>query len=348
MAIHRVFDSPTRPRGVRHRAPGLRPQAADRPGRRLRQAPPGGRPQRLPQPGRVRPRHRRELPRLHRPVVRRRAGQGLRDPRRGPARGRRHRRRRAHRRHGLGGAQQHRDREQQQARHRRQRQRPLLHPDHRRTRDRARRPAHQPALRAGPRPGQAPPERRPRRRPRGVRRAARDEEGHEGRASRRRGSSRTSASSTSVPSTATTGPRWSRCSRRPSGSAARSSCTRSPARASGTTPRSATRPTSSTRPGRSTSVTGEENPKGRIWTDVFADEIVHIGQRRKDVVGDHRRDDAPGRAPPLPGPVPRPHVRRRHRRAARRHSAPPGSPWAACTRWSRSTPRSSTAPSTRC
>jgi 1-deoxy-D-xylulose-5-phosphate synthase len=30
--------------------------------------------------------------------------------------------------------------------------------------------------------------------------------------------------------------------------------------------------------------TGEENPKGRIWTDVFADEIVHIGHRRKDVV----------------------------------------------------------------
>ncbi len=30
---------------------------------------------------------------------------------------------------------------------------------------------------------------------------------------------------------------------------------------------------------------GEEVPKGRIWTDVFADEIVHIGQRRSDVVG---------------------------------------------------------------
>jgi 1-deoxy-D-xylulose-5-phosphate synthase len=30
--------------------------------------------------------------------------------------------------------------------------------------------------------------------------------------------------------------------------------------------------------------TGAENPKGRIWTDVFADEIVHIGQRRSDVV----------------------------------------------------------------
>jgi 1-deoxy-D-xylulose-5-phosphate synthase len=30
--------------------------------------------------------------------------------------------------------------------------------------------------------------------------------------------------------------------------------------------------------------TGEEKTRGRIWTDVFADEIVHIGQRRKDVV----------------------------------------------------------------
>ncbi len=30
--------------------------------------------------------------------------------------------------------------------------------------------------------------------------------------------------------------------------------------------------------------TGEERPKGRIWTDVFADEIVHIGERRQDVV----------------------------------------------------------------
>ncbi|WP_109506228.1 1-deoxy-D-xylulose-5-phosphate synthase [Nocardioides speluncae] len=30
--------------------------------------------------------------------------------------------------------------------------------------------------------------------------------------------------------------------------------------------------------------TGEEKPKGQIWTDVFADEIVRIGDRRKDVV----------------------------------------------------------------
>jgi 1-deoxy-D-xylulose-5-phosphate synthase len=30
--------------------------------------------------------------------------------------------------------------------------------------------------------------------------------------------------------------------------------------------------------------TGQENPKARIWTDVFADEMVHIGARRPDVV----------------------------------------------------------------
>ncbi len=30
--------------------------------------------------------------------------------------------------------------------------------------------------------------------------------------------------------------------------------------------------------------TGDEHPKARIWTDVFADEIVHIGHRRQDVV----------------------------------------------------------------
>ncbi len=30
--------------------------------------------------------------------------------------------------------------------------------------------------------------------------------------------------------------------------------------------------------------TGEENPKGRIWTDVFADEMVTLGSERKDLV----------------------------------------------------------------
>ena len=44
------------------------------------------------------------------PVLRRRARQGVRDPRRGPARRGGDRRRRAHRRDGLGGAEQHRGR----------------------------------------------------------------------------------------------------------------------------------------------------------------------------------------------------------------------------------------------
>ena len=127
LAIHRVFDSPrdrvvfdTGHQAYVHKM--LTGRAA-----RVRRPAPGGRPQRLPEPGRVRARHRRELPRLDRAELRRRAGQGLRDPRRGPARGRGHRRRRAHRRDGLGGAQQHRDRQGQPAGDRRQRQRPLLH-----------------------------------------------------------------------------------------------------------------------------------------------------------------------------------------------------------------------------
>ncbi len=37
-------------------------------------------------------------------------------------------------------------------------------------------------------------------------------------------------------------------------------------------------------PGPFDVVSGEETPKGPIWTDVFADEIVRIGERRADVV----------------------------------------------------------------
>ena len=65
LAIHRVFDSP-RDRVVfdtGHQA-YVHKLLTGR-ARRLRHAAPGGRPQRLPEPGRVRPRHRRELPRLH-------------------------------------------------------------------------------------------------------------------------------------------------------------------------------------------------------------------------------------------------------------------------------------------
>ena len=108
MAIHRTFDSPrdrvvwdTGHQAYVHKMLTGRAGEFDRLRRR-------GRAQRLPEPGRVAARHRREQPRVDRAQLRRRAGQGLRHPRRGPARRRGDRRRRAHRRHGLGGAQQHR------------------------------------------------------------------------------------------------------------------------------------------------------------------------------------------------------------------------------------------------
>ncbi len=37
-------------------------------------------------------------------------------------------------------------------------------------------------------------------------------------------------------------------------------------------------------PGPFNAETGEENPKGQIWTDVFADEIVQLGAERRDLV----------------------------------------------------------------
>ena len=175
---------PAGPDRLRHRPPVLRAQDRHRPRRGLRPAAPGGRPVRLPEPGRVGPRHRRELPRLHLAVLRRRPGQGVRRARRGPARRRGDRGRRADRRDGLGGAEQHRRRRGHRrppAGDRGQRQRPVLHPDRRRAREPPHDAAHQPPLRAGPRPGQEAAQRRPRRRPGRLRRAARDEEGHEGR-----------------------------------------------------------------------------------------------------------------------------------------------------------------------
>ena len=81
MAIHRVFDSP-RDRVVfdtGHQAYVHKLLTGRKAG--FWEAPPGGRRQRLPEPGGVAPRHRRELPRLHRAELRRRPGQGLRDPR---------------------------------------------------------------------------------------------------------------------------------------------------------------------------------------------------------------------------------------------------------------------------
>ena len=93
---------------------------------------------------------------------------------------------------------------------------------------------------------------------------------------------------------------------------------------------------------------GVEDPRGRIWTDVFADEMVHLGERRPGRRRDHRGDDAPGRArttssrgsPTAPSTSASP--------SSTPPPRPPGWRWPACTRWSRSTRRSSTGPSTRC
>ena len=99
-----------RHRGLRHRPPVLRAQAAHRAPRLHRAAHPG-RAVRLPEPSRVRARRRRELPRLGVAVVGGRHRHGPRGARRArPAHRGRHRRRRPHRRDGVGGPEQHRRR----------------------------------------------------------------------------------------------------------------------------------------------------------------------------------------------------------------------------------------------
>ena len=347
LAIHRVFDSPrdrvvwdTGHQAYVHKMVTGRAASFDR----LRR---GGRPERLPEPGRVRARHRRELARLHLAELRRRAGQGLHDPRRGPARRRGDRRRRPHRRHGLGGAQQHRGGQGLQAGHRRQRQRPLLHADGRRPHDRADLAAHQPALRAGPRPGQAPAQRRAGRRSDGVRRAARDEEGPQGR--------RRAAGPLRGPR-----PEVRRTGRRPrpagDGAGAR------PGQAVQRAGDRARDHPQGLRLRRGRAARGRPVPPGRAvrprdrrgpveGPDLDRRVLRGDGGARRGAQGHrrhHRRDDAPGRPAHLPGAVPRADLRRRHRRAARRDVRGRAWRWPACTRWSRSTRRSSTGPSTRC
>ena len=101
---------------LRHRAPVVRAQAADRAQGPL-DAAQDRRPRRLPAALGVRARHRRELARVELAVVGRRHLAGVRDDRPGrSARRRRRRRRRAHGRHDVGGAEQHLRRQHAQAR----------------------------------------------------------------------------------------------------------------------------------------------------------------------------------------------------------------------------------------
>ena len=215
IAIHRVFDSPrdtliwdTGHQAYVHKLLTGRHDGWER--LKLTGGPVG-----LPQPGREPARPRREQPRLHVAVLGRRHRARLRAHRAAPPRRRRDRRRRAHRRHGLGGAEQHRRGEGPQPRHRRQRQRPLLRPDDRRRGRPAGVAAAAARLRARAGEGQAGAQPHPGGRRPAVRGAARAQGGREGRARARRSCSPTWASSTSGRSTATTWPRSSpRCAAR--------------------------------------------------------------------------------------------------------------------------------------
>ena len=176
---------PARPDRLRHRPPGLRAQDADRPRRAVRHAAAARAACRATPAGPSPPHDVVENSHASTvAVLGRRPGQGLRPPRRGPARRRRDRRRRADRRDGLGGAEQHRRRPGDA-----DRRLVIVVNDN----GRSYTPTvgglanHLTALRTSPRYEQVldPVKRRlngvPRRRPGRLRRAARDEEGHEGR-----------------------------------------------------------------------------------------------------------------------------------------------------------------------
>ena len=77
-------------------------------------------------------------------------------------------------------------------------------------------------------------------------------------------------------------------------------------------------------PGPFNAETGEENPKGQIWTDVFADEIVALGAERQDLVAITAAMMHPVGLHKFAARVPRADLRRRHRRAARRPRPRPG------------------------
>ena len=264
------------------------------------------------------------------------------------ARWSRHRRRRAHRRHGLGGAEQHR-RVRPPGRHRGQRQRPLVRADDRRARRPPRDAAHCARLRAGPGAGQGVLDRTPVvGRPlydtlHGIKKGLKDVvapqgmfedlglkyigpvDGHDVEAVEH--ALRRARAYGGAGDRARDHPQGLRLRRRPR----------------------PTRPTPCTRSASSTRRPAPRPPRPGDWTAAFADELVRDRGRAAGRRGHHGRDAAADRASTaFAERYPDAHLRRRHRRAARAHLARPGSPSAACTRWSPSTRRSSTGPSTRC
>ena len=111
-----------------------------------------------------------------------------------------------------------------------------------------------------------------------------------------------------------------------------------------------TRPTRCTRPAPFDPETGERGRRrtGRLDRRCSATRSSRIADERPDVVGDHRRDAAT-RPASTRSPTSTPTGSSTSASPSSTPSpAPPGSRWAACTRSSRSTRRSSTAPSTRC
>ena len=223
-----------------------------------------GRPVRVSEPRRVRARLGRELPRVDVAVLRRRAGQGVRAARRASShRGRGDRRRRADRRHGLGGAEQHRRGQGPAAGDRAERQRPLVRADHRWDGPADGGAAAAAGLRADARSGEGDAAAGAGRRPAAVLRAARGEVGGEGLVRAADDVRRPRPEVRRTRRRARPAGAGDRAAERARTSAARCSCTASPARDRATRRRSPTTPSRCTRRRRSTRRPGGRGRRAR-------------------------------------------------------------------------------------
>ena len=160
---------------------------------------------------------------------------------------------------------------------------------------------------------------------------------------------------TSGRSTATTSrPSRRRCAR-PATGGRRPSCTahhegpRPPARPRSTTWTGCTRSArrrAGRRPARGAGA-GHRVPRP-VWTSVVGAEVARLVERRPAGGRAHRGDARPHRADASPRPRTRTGCSTSASPSSTPSPRPPGWPWAGCTRWSASTRRSSTGPSTRC